>query len=294
MKNKKLATLDTVLPRAKIYNYAVAQININNLEWINAVLSAANESSTPIILGVSEGAAKYMNGFKNTYDMVTNVMENLNIIVPVVLHLDHGTFEGCKQALAAGFSSVMYDGSSKPFYVNLSESFEIINLAKKYKASVEVEVGGIGGEEDGITSMGENASVDEAIAISRLPISALAASVGSVHGIYPPSWKSLNFNLLEEISVNTNKTPLVLHGGTGIPDNQIKKAIALGIVKINVNTECQLAFANATRKYITDKKDLNTSKKGFDPRKLLRPGTDAIKQVCIEKFKLFGSIGVVK
>lgn len=294
MKNKKLATLDTVLPRAKIYNYAVAQININNLEWINAVLSAANESSTPIILGVSEGAAKYMNGFKNTYDMVTNVMENLNIIVPVVLHLDHGTFEGCKQALAAGFSSVMYDGSSKPFYVNLSESFEIINLAKKYKASVEVEVGGIGGEEDGITSMGENASVDEAIAISRLPISALAASVGSVHGIYPPSWKSLNFSLLEEISVNTNKTPLVLHGGTGIPDNQIKKAIALGIVKINVNTECQLAFANATRKYITDKKDLNTSKKGFDPRKLLRPGTDAIKQVCIEKFKLFGSIGVVK
>lgn len=294
MKNKKLATLDTVLPRAKIYNYAVAQININNLEWINAVLSAANESSTPIILGVSEGAAKYMNGFKNTYDMVTNVMENLNIIVPVVLHLDHGTFEGCKQALAAGFSSVMYDGSSKPFYVNLSESFEIINLAKKHKASVEVEVGGIGGEEDGITSMGENASVDEAIAISRLPISALAASVGSVHGIYPPSWKSLNFSLLEEISVNTNKTPLVLHGGTGIPDNQIKKAIALGIVKINVNTECQLAFANATRKYITDKKDLNTSKKGFDPRKLLRPGTDAIKQVCIEKFKLFGSIGVVK
>lgn len=294
MKNKKLSTLDTVLSRAKIYNYAVAQININNLEWIKAVLSAANETSTPIILGVSEGAAKYLSGYRNARDMVINVMEYLNIIVPVVLHLDHGSFEGCKEALAAGFSSVMYDGSSKPFDVNLSESFEIINLAKKCGASVEVEVGGIGGEEDGVTSMGENANLEEAVIISKLPISALAASIGSIHGIYPPSWKTLNFSLLEEINTNTSQIPLVLHGGTGIPDDQIKKAIVLGIAKINVNTECQLAFCAATRKYIEDKKDLDVSKKGFDPRKLLKPGTDAIKQVCIEKFKLFGSIGTAK
>lgn len=294
MKNKKLATLDTVLSRAKIYNYAVAQININNLEWIKAVLSAANETSTPIILGVSEGAAKYLSGYKNAHDMVINVMEYLNIIVPVVLHLDHGSFEGCKEALEAGFSSVMYDGSSKPFDVNLAESFEIVNLAKKYHASVEVEVGGIGGEEDGVTSMGENANLEEAVTISKLPISALAASIGSIHGIYPPSWKTLNFSLLEEVNTNTNQIPLVLHGGTGIPDDQIKKAIVLGIAKINVNTECQLAFSAATRKYIEDKKDLDVSKKGFDPRKLLKPGSDAIRQVCIEKFKLFGSIGTAK
>ncbi len=294
MAKKMLSTMRDVLPTAKLHNYAVAQININNLEWIKAVLDAAQESGTPIILGVSEGAAKYMCGFKTVYHMVTDVMETKNITVPVVLHLDHGTFEGCKAALEAGFSSVMYDGSSKPFEQNLNESFMICKLAKKHKASVEVEVGGVGGEEDGVVSMGENANLDEALTMSKLPIDALAASVGSIHGIYPKNWKSLNFDLLSQVNSGTNNMPLVLHGGTGIPENQIRKAISLGISKINVNTECQLSFAAATRKYITEKKDLNTAKKGFDPRKLLAPGAEAIKKTCLEKFKLFGCLGTAK
>lgn len=290
----KLSTLKDVLPKAKLFNYAIAQININNLEWIKAVLTAANETATPVILGVSEGAAKYMCGMKNVYDMVVNVMENLKISVPVVLHLDHGSFDGCKEALKAGFSSVMYDGSSKPFETNLTESFDIIKLAAKTKASVEVEVGGVGGNEDGVTSDGENANLEDCVAIAKLPLDALAASVGSIHGVYPKDWKGLNFPLLEMVNKNVGKLPLVLHGGTGIPDGQIKKAISLGIAKINVNTECQLGFASATRKYFNDKKDLDIDKKGFDPRKLLKPGTDEIKKVCVEKFKLFGSIGTAK
>ncbi|MGL4950382.1 MAG: class II fructose-1,6-bisphosphate aldolase [Mycoplasma sp.] len=291
---KKLATMNDVLPKAKLFNYAIAQININNLEWIGAVLTAANETATPVILGVSEGAAKYMWGFKNIHDMVLNMMEEHNIIVPVVLHLDHGSYEGCIKALEAGFSSVMYDGSSKEFSVNFEESYNIVKLAKSKKASVEVEVGGVGGEEDGVTSDGEQADVEQCVDMAKLPISALAASVGSVHGIYPPSWKSLNFKLLEEINEKTNGIPLVLHGGTGIPDEQIKQAIILGVCKINVNTECQIAYAAATRKYIEDKKDLDTHSKGYDPRKLIKPGYEAIKQVCLEKFKLFGSLGTSK
>lgn len=294
MKNKLFSTLKDVLPEAKLHNYAIAQININNLEWIKAVLDAAQETATPVILGVSEGAAKYMCGFKNVHDMVANVMVNKNITVPVVLHLDHGSFDGCKAALEAGFSSVMYDGSSKPFDVNMSESFSITKLAKKYKASVEVEVGGVGGEEDGVVSMGENANLNECIAMSRLPIDALAASVGSIHGLYPKNWKSLNFELLAEVNSGTNAIPLVLHGGTGIPNDQIRRSIALGITKINVNTECQISFAAATRNYIKADKDLNTNKKGYDPRKLLAPGAEAIKKTCIEKFKLFGSLGTAK
>ncbi len=294
MAKKLLSTMKDVLPIAKLHNYAVAQININNLEWIKAVLDAAQESGTPVILGVSEGAAKYMCGFKNVHDMVTNVMENKNITVPVILHLDHGSFEGCKEALKAGFSSVMYDGSSKPLEQNLQESFIIAKLAKKHKASIEVEIGGIGGEEDGHVSLGENANLDDAITMSKLPIDALAASVGSIHGLYPKNWKGLNFELLSQINAGTNSIPLVLHGGTGIPENQIRKAIALGITKVNVNTECQIAFSNATRKYITEKKDQNLSKKGFDPRKLLAPGAEAIKKTCLEKFKLFGSLGTAK
>lgn len=294
MAKKILSTLKDVLPVAKLHQYAIAQININNLEWIKAVLDAAQESGTPIILGVSEGAAKYMCGFKTVHDMVVNVMEAKNVTVPVVLHLDHGSFEGCKNALAAGFSSVMYDGSSKPFEVNLNESFQIVKLAKKYKASVEVEVGGVGGEEDGVTSLGENANLDEAITMSKLSIDALAASVGSVHGIYPKGWKGLNFELLNQINSGTNSMPLVLHGGTGIPDAQIRKAISLGIAKINVNTDCQLSFAAATRKYIISEKDLDQKKKGFDPRKLLAPGAEAIKKTCLEKFEQFGSLGTAK
>ncbi|MGL4948582.1 MAG: class II fructose-1,6-bisphosphate aldolase [Mycoplasma sp.] len=291
MKNNKLVTLNDVLPKAKLLNHAVAQININNMEWIASVLEAANETSTPVILGVSEGAAKYMNGFKNVYGMVTNIMEFKNITVPVVLHLDHGSFDGCVAALEAGFSSVMYDGSSKPFDVNFEESFKILEIAKKYGASVEVEVGGVGGEEDGVTSDGEQADVEQCVDMVKLPISALAASVGSVHGIYPPSWKSLNFELLTEINSKTNNVPLVLHGGTGIPEDQIRKAISLGVAKVNVNTECQIAYAAATRSYIEAKSDLDEKSKGFDPRKLIKPGFLAIKKVCIEKFKLFGSIG---
>ncbi len=294
MARKVLCTMKDVLPIAKLHNYAIAQININNLEWIKSVLDAAQESGTPVILGVSEGAAKYMCGFKNVYDMVTNVIENKNITVPVVLHLDHGTFEGCKAALAAGFSSVMYDGSAKPFDQNIQESMAIVKLAKKYKASVEVEVGGVGGEEDGHISLGENANLDEAITMSKIGIDALAASVGSIHGIYPKNWKGLNFELLSQVNSGTNAIPLVLHGGTGIPEKQIRQAISLGITKINVNTECQLAFSAATRKYIAEKKDQNLSKKGFDPRKLLAPGSEAIKKTCLEKFKLFGCLGTAK
>lgn len=292
--NSSLATLRDVLPQAKVGKYAVAQININNLEWISAVLTAAQESSSPVILGVSEGAAKYMWGFKNIHDMVVNMIKEHQITVPVILHLDHGTFDGCKKALAAGFSSVMYDGSSKAFSVNFEESKAIIELALKYKASVEVEVGGVGGNEDGVTSDGENANLDDCLKIAKLPIDALASSVGSIHGIYPPEWKSLNFDLLKQINSHLSILPLVLHGGTGIPSDQIKKAIENGMCKINVNTECQLSFAAATRKYIEAKKDLDLNGKGFDPRKLLKPGTEAIKQTCLEKFKLFGSIQKAK
>lgn len=294
MKKSILVTLKDVLPHAKLHNYAIAQININNLEWIKAVLSAAQETATPVILGVSEGAAKYMCGFKNAHDMVVNCMQSMSITVPVVLHLDHGTFEGCKKALEAGFSSVMYDGSSYPIERNLSESYAICKLAKKYGASVEVEVGGVGGEEDGRISMGENANIYECITMSNLPIDALAASVGSIHGLYPKNWKSLNFNLLAEVNASTHGIPLVLHGGTGIPNDQVKKAIASGISKVNVNTECQIAFAKAVREYIKEGKDQAYSKKGYDPRKLLKSPSEAIKKVCIEKFKLFGSIGSAK
>lgn len=294
MKKNNLCTLKDLLPHAKLHNYAIAQININNLEWIKAVLSAAQETATPVILGVSEGAAKYMCGYKNVYDMVVNCMEAMYITVPVVLHLDHGSYDACIQALEAGFSSVMYDGSAKDIHDNLSETYAITKIAKKYKASVEAEVGGVGGNEDGVSSMGENADINDCITMSNLPIDALAASVGSIHGLYPKNWKSLNFDLLNDVNCSTNCIPLVLHGGTGIPSDQIRKAIANGISKINVNTECQIAFAKATRDYIKAEKDKDIKKKGYDPRKLLKEPSEAIKKVCIEKFKLFGSIGTAR
>lgn len=292
LQNKsKLVNVKEMVDKARANKYAIAHINTNNLEWTKAILDAAQSTNSPVIIGVSEGAAKYQCGFKNVVDMVNNVMNAMNITVPVALHLDHGSYEGAIKALEAGFSSVMFDGSHYPFEENLKKTEEIINIAKKYNASVEAEVGSIGGEEDGVVGEGELADVDECSKMSKLNIQILAAGIGNIHGLYPENWKGLNFDVLEKIANNTNSKPLVLHGGTGIPESMIKKAISLGISKINVNTECQIAFAQATRKYIEEKQDINTAKKGFDPRKLLKPGTEAIKETVIEKMKLFGSLG---
>ena len=285
-----LVNMQDMLTKAAAGHYAVPAININNLEWIGAVLDAAQQAKSPLILGVSSGAAKYMFGWKNVVDMVENVLATKKITVPVALHVDHGTYEACVAALKAGFSSVMFDGSKLPFAENLAKTKEIIALAKKHKATVEAEVGGIGGSEDGVTSSGEIANVGEcACMAAQTDICCLAAGIGNIHGIYPKGWKGLDFKKLEEIFAAVNKKPLVLHGGTGIPEEQIKKAINLGICKINVNTECQLAFAEATRKYIEAKQDLDKKAKGFDPRKLLKPGTEAIKQTVLAKIKMFGS-----
>ena len=286
----KLVSMKDMLNKAKAGKYAVAQININNLEWICAALDGAQEAKAPIILGVSAGAAKYMQGWKNVADMVNNVMNTKKITVPVALHVDHGKYENCVDALNAGFSSVMFDGSSLPFDQNIAKTKEIIALAKAKNASVEAEVGGIGGSEDGVTSAGEIASTDECKTLATTTeITCLAAGIGNIHGIYPADWKGLDFAKLQEIANCTNNIPLVLHGGTGIPEDQIKKAISLGISKINVNTECQLAFQEATRAYVEAKKDLDKAGKGFDPRKLLKPGTEAIKAKVIEKITMFGS-----
>lgn len=290
-KKSRLVNLKEMVDKAKANKYAIAHINTNNLEWTKAILDAAQSTNSPVIIGVSEGAAKYQCGFKNVVDMVNNTMDAMNITVPVALHLDHGSYDGAVKALEAGFSSVMFDGSHFPFEENIKKTQEIVNLAKKYNASVEAEVGSIGGEEDGVVGEGELANVDECAKMSKLDIQILAAGIGNIHGLYPKNWKGLNFQVLENIAKNTNNKPLVLHGGTGIPEEMIKKAISLGISKINVNTECQIAFAQATRKYIEQNEDINTAKKGFDPRKLLKPGTEAIKQTIIEKMKLFGSLG---
>lgn len=286
----RLVNVTEMTKKARANKYAIAHINTNNLEWLKAILDAANSTNSPIIVGVSEGAAKYQCGFKNIVDMTNNLMEYMDIKVPVALHLDHGSYEGAVEALKAGFTSVMFDGSHFPFEENLAKTKEIIELAKKYGASVEAEVGTIGGEEDGVIGAGEVANHEECQKIAELDIQMLAAGIGNIHGLYPENWKGLSFDTLKEISSKVSK-PLVLHGGTGIPEDQIKKAISLGISKINVNTECQVAFAEATRKYIEDKKDLDTKAKGFDPRKLLKPGTEAIKKTIIEKLTLFGSLG---
>ncbi|EGZ31674.1 class II fructose-1,6-bisphosphate aldolase [Malacoplasma iowae] len=286
----RLVNVTEMTKKARANKYAIAHINTNNLEWLKAILDAANSTNSPIIVGVSEGAAKYQCGFKNIVDMTNNLMEYMDIKVPVALHLDHGSYEGAVEALKAGFTSVMFDGSHFPFEENLAKTKEIIELAKKYGASVEAEVGTIGGEEDGVIGAGEVANPEECQKIAELDIQMLAAGIGNIHGLYPENWKGLSFDTLKEISSKVSK-PLVLHGGTGIPEDQIKKAISLGISKINVNTECQVAFAEATRKYIEDKKDLDTKAKGFDPRKLLKPGTEAIKKTIIEKLTLFGSLG---
>ncbi|WP_027119779.1 class II fructose-1,6-bisphosphate aldolase [[Mycoplasma] testudinis] len=287
----RLQNTKAMIEKAFKNNYAVPHININNLEWIKAALTAAQETKTPLILGVSEGAAKYMGGYKIAFHMVDDLMETLDITVPVALHLDHGSFDATFKAMDAGFTSVMFDGSHLPFEENFAKSKEVIANALKHNVSVEVEVGTIGGEEDGVIGSGELADPKDCIKLLSLGnITMLAAGFGNIHGIYPANWKGLNFERLQEIRKVTNM-PLVLHGGSGIPNEQIQKAVNLGINKVNVNTECQLAFAEATRKYIEEKKDLDLHKKGYDPRKLLKPGTDAIKAMCIEKFTLFGAVG---
>ena len=284
-----LVNAKEMVQKAKEGHYAVGAFNINNLEWTKAILLAAEETKSPVMLGVSEGANKYMTGYKVVASMVKAMVETLNITVPVALHLDHGTYEGAKAALAAGYTSVMFDGSHYPFEENVEKTVEIVELAKKYNASVEAEVGSIGGEEDGVVGMGEFADPEECKKIASLGIDMLAAGIGNIHGVYPENWPGLNFDVLEQIKEKCPGMPLVLHGGTGIPEDMIKEAISLGVCKINVNTECQLAFAAATRKYIEEGKD--HVKKGFDPRKLLAPGTEAIKELVKQKMTVFGSVG---
>jgi len=282
-----LVSAKDMLVTARQNGYAVGQFNINNLEWTKAVLLAAEELQSPVILGVSEGAAKYMTGFKTVVGMVNGMLEGLNITVPVAIHLDHGTFEGAKACIEAGFSSVMFDGSHYPIDENIQKTKEIVEYAHSRGISVEAEVGSIGGEEDGVVGGGEVADPQECKLIADLGVDMLAAGIGNIHGKYPANWQGLRLDVLKTIQDITGNMPLVLHGGTGIPEHMIKEAISLGVSKINVNTECQLVFAAATRGYVEEGKDL--SGKGFDPRKLLKPGVDAIIATVKEKMELFGS-----
>ena len=286
-----LVSATEMINKAHAGHYAIAAFNINNLEWTKAILEAVEETKTPVILEVSEGAAKYMCGYKTVATMVKNIYEALHITVPVALHLDHGSYEGAKACIEAGFTSVMFDGSHYPFEENLAKSKELIALAHSKGLSIECEVGGIGGSEDGVTSAGEKADPEECRIIAELGVDFLAAGIGNIHGIYPADWKGLDFDVLKKIQETTNGKPLVLHGGTGIPYDMVRQAIALGVSKVNVNTELQLVFADATRKYIEAGKDLDKDKKGFDPRKLLKPGCEAIKAKVIEIVKNFGSYG---
>ena len=278
-----------MLQKAKAGHYAVGQFNINNLEWTKAILLTAEECKSPVILGVSEGAGKYMTGYKTVVGMVNGMLEELNITVPVALHLDHGSYEGAKKCIEAGFSSIMFDGSHLPFEENVEKTKELVAICNEKGMSLEAEVGSIGGEEDGVVGMGECADPQECKAIADLGVTMLAAGIGNIHGKYPANWAGLQFDVLDDIQKLTGEMPLVLHGGTGIPEDMIKKAISLGVSKINVNTECQISFAEATRKYIEAGKDLEG--KGFDPRKLLAPGAEAIKATVKEKMEIFGSIG---
>ena len=283
-----LVSAKEMLNKALEGKYAVGQFNINNLEWTKAILLTAQECNSPVILGVSEGAGKYMCGYKTVVGMVKGMIEELNITVPVALHLDHGTFEGAKACINAGFSSIMFDGSHYPIAENIEKTTALVNTCDILGISLEAEVGSIGGEEDGVVGMGECADPDECKAIADLGVTMLAAGIGNIHGKYPANWPGLSFETLAAVKEKVGNMPLVLHGGTGIPADMIKKAISLGVSKINVNTECQLAFQGATRKYIEEGKDLQG--KGFDPRKLLAPGFEAIKATVKEKMELFGSI----
>ena len=283
-----LVSAAEMLKKAKEGKYAVGQFNINNLEWTKAILQTAQENNSPVILGVSEGAGKYMCGYTTIVGMVNGMIKELGITVPVALHLDHGSYEHALKVIEAGFSSVMFDGSHYSIEENIEKTKEIIEIAHAKGISVEAEVGSIGGEEDGVVGGGEVADVNECKMIADLGVDMLAAGIGNIHGKYPENWAGLRFDVLEEIGKATDPMPLVLHGGTGIPEDMIKKAISLGVSKINVNTECQLSFAAATRKYVEAGKDLEG--KGFDPRKLLAPGVEAIKATVKEKMELFGSV----
>jgi len=284
-----LVNAKEMLDKAKAGHYAVGHFNINNLEWTKAILETAEELRSPVILGVSEGAGKYMTGFKTVTAMVKAMIEEMNITVPVALHLDHGSYAGCYKCIEAGFSSIMFDGSSLPIEENIEKTKELVAKAHELGMSIEAEVGAIGGEEDGVVGMGECADPEECARIAALGIDFLAAGIGNIHGVYPDNWAGLQFDVLDKIDKAVPGMPLVLHGGTGIPADMIKKAISLGVSKINVNTECQIAFAKGTREYIEAGKDLQG--KGFDPRKLLAPGTAAIKATVKEKMELFGSVG---
>ncbi len=284
-----LVSAEEMLTKAKAGKYAVGQFNINNLEWTKAILLTAQELNSPVILGVSEGAGKYMCGYRTVVGMVNGMLEELNITVPVALHLDHGSYEGAKACIEAGFSSIMFDGSHYPIEENVEKTKELVAICREKGMSIEAEVGSIGGEEDGVVGAGECADPDECKMIADLGVTMLAAGIGNIHGKYPDNWAGLSFETLDAVQQKTGSMPLVLHGGTGIPADMIQKAISLGVSKINVNTECQLSFQEATRKYIEAGKDQEG--KGFDPRKLLAPGTEAIKATVKEKMELFGSIG---
>ena len=284
-----LVSARDMLVKAKEGHYAVGKFNINNLEWTKSVLLTAQELQSPVILGVSEGAGKYMTGFTTVAAMVKAMDESLGITVPVALHLDHGTYEGCYKCIKAGFTSIMFDGSHYSIEENVAKTSELVNVSHQLGLSIEAEVGSIGGEEDGVIGMGECADPGECKRIADLGVDMLAAGIGNIHGKYPEGWPGLRFDVLDAIQQKTGAMPLVLHGGTGIPADMIKKAITLGVSKINVNTECQLSFADATRKYVEAGKDLEG--KGFDPRKLLAPGAEAIKATVKEKMELFGSVG---
>ncbi|MBP5428894.1 MAG: class II fructose-1,6-bisphosphate aldolase [Clostridia bacterium] len=284
-----LVSAKEMLEKAVAGKYAVGQFNINNLEWTKAILQTAEELRSPVILGVSEGAGKYMCGFGTVAAMVSSMIRELKITVPVALHLDHGTYEGCFKCIDAGFSSIMFDGSHYPIEENVEKTSELVRICREKGMSLEAEVGAIGGEEDGVIGMGECADPDECKKIADLGVTMLAAGIGNIHGKYPANWKGLSFETLAAVQEKTGKMPLVLHGGTGIPADMIRRAISLGVAKINVNTECQLTFAAAVRKYIEEGKDLEG--KGFDPRKLLAPGVEAIKATVKEKMELFGSVG---
>ena len=283
-----LVNAKEMLTKAKEGHYAVGQFNINNLEWTKAILLTAQELNSPVILGVSEGAGKYMCGYKTVVGMVNGMLEELNITVPVALHLDHGSYDGAKACIEAGFSSIMFDGSHYAIEENVEKTKELVGICNELGLSIEAEVGSIGGEEDGVVGAGECADPKECKMIADLGVTMLAAGIGNIHGKYPENWAGLNFDVLASVQEETGTMPLVLHGGTGIPRDMIKKAISLGVSKINVNTECQLAFAAATREYIEAGKDQQG--KGFDPRKLLAPGFDAIKATVKEKMELFGSV----
>ena len=283
-----LVSAKEMLQKAKAGHYAVGQFNINNLEWTKSILLAAEETRSPVILGVSEGAGKYMAGYKTIVGMVNGMLEEMNITVPVALHLDHGSYDGCLKCIEAGFSSVMFDGSHYPIEENVAKTTELVAICHEKGISIEAEVGSIGGEEDGVVGMGECADPNECKMIADLGVDFLAAGIGNIHGKYPANWAGLSFETLDAIQQLTGDLPLVLHGGTGIPTEMIQKAISLGVAKINVNTECQLSFAKATREYIEAGKDLEG--KGFDPRKLLAPGAAAIKATVKEKMEIFGSI----